>query len=53
MNQPYFNEVEISLYKGGTSCLGYEMMAIAKKLGISTLIVSCNDVLFGNNDGEF
>ena len=29
------------------------MMAIAKKLGISTLIVSCNDVMFGNNSGEF
>ena len=33
--------------------MGYEMMAVAKKLGISTLIVSCNDDLFGNNSGEF
>ena len=53
MNQLYFNKVEISLSKGGTSCLGYEMMAIAKKLGISTLIVSCNDVMFGSSSGEF
>ena len=33
--------------------MGYEMMAIAKKLGISTLIVSCNVVIFENNSGEF
>ena len=53
MNKLYYNKVEISLSKGGTSCLGYEMMAVAKKSGISTLIVSCNDVMFGNNSGEF
>ena len=53
MNQLYFNKVEISLSKGETSCLGYEMMAVAKKWGISTLIVSCNDVMFANYSGEF
>ena len=53
VNQLYFNKVEISLSKGGTSCLGYEMMAVAKKWGISTLIVSCNDVMFANDSGEF
>ena len=53
MNQLYCNKVEISLSKGGTSCLGYEMMAVAKKSGISTLIVSCNDVMFANDGGEF
>ena len=53
MNQLYFNKVEISLSKGGTSCLGYEMMAVAKKWGISTLIVSCNDVMFANDSGDF
>ena len=53
MNKLYYNKFEISLSNGGTSCLGYEMMAVAKKSGISTLIVSCNDVLFGNNSGEF
>ena len=31
VNQLYFNKVEISFSKGGTSCLGYEMMAVAKK----------------------
>ena len=31
VNQLYFNKVEISLSKGRTSCLGYEMMAVAKK----------------------
>ena len=53
VNQFYFNKVEISLSKGMTSCLGYEMMAVAKKWGISTLIVSCNDVMFANDNGEF
>ena len=48
MNQLYFNKVDISLSKGGTSCLGYEMMAVAKKSGISTLIVSCNNLMFEN-----
>ena len=53
MNQIYFNKVEISLSKGETSCFRYEMMAVAKKWGISTLIVSCNDVMFANDSGEF
>ena len=53
MNQIYFNKVEISLSKGMTSCLGYEMMAVAKKWHISTLIVSCNDVMFANDSGDF
>ena len=29
------------------------MMALAKKSGISTLIVSCNDVMFANDSGKF
>ena len=53
MNKLYYNKVQISLSKGGTSCLGYEMMAVAKKSGISTLIVSCNDVMFGSSSGDF
>ena len=53
MNQLYFNKVDISLSKDGTSCLRYEMMTVAKKSGISTPIVSCNDVMFGNYSGEF
>ena len=53
MNQIYFNKVEISLSKGETSCFRYEMMAVAKKWGISTLIVNCNDVMFANDSGEF
>ena len=31
VNKLYYNKVQISLSKGGTSCLGYEMMAVAKK----------------------
>ena len=30
VNQLYFNKVETSLSKAGISCLGYEMMAVAK-----------------------
>ena len=41
------------LSKGETSGFRYEMMAVAKKWGISTLIVSCNDVMFANDSGEF
>ena len=30
VNQLYFNKVENSLSKAGISCLGYEMIAVAK-----------------------
>ena len=30
VNQFYFNKVETSLSKAGISCLGYEMIAVAK-----------------------